>query len=534
MTSMRILLPVSLLLALAGFLAGRSFGHREQVQMQRLENPPVASVELEAPATRHSPQNLADIESALRDASSDRDWTLRRLRIYRAVRDATDEQFAGILGKHGASDSFLNGEILAFWWEQSPDAARAWFEAQPVQSRQHFVPAAVDAAANRDALAALRWLASLPDKSAILQNLFTRNDAVQKLAAAAPRETWKLLTSAAPDLATVGPFASIVFREWARTEPLAAAAEAEKLEMVPETKNTIVAAIAGSWSAQDHEAARRWVESLGEWKLKSAALLAIGVEWAKRDPQAALTFLAETSSDYSFNTAYTRLISDWTIKEPEAAMNYAAQLTGNSAASAKNAILKTFAATDPVRAVEYWRSHAMDVNHGDELAVALAARSGLPAAAQFFQGLPDAAGSKSYLFAEDKLVQMFGWEKLADALGPLPQSPIRDEAVSRISTALAYRGDMPRAETLAATLPEGTARATALTGIASTIRREKSADDAAQWLLERGGSSAALERFARRWMFEDRETALAWIQSTQRLPESSRSILLKPQPPTNQ
>jgi hypothetical protein len=525
---MRAAFPLSLLLGLAGFFAGRELGRTggdiagtaalaaSERGAAASGNPPAA---MNPPRAEELAQRL---DSALRDFPKIGQRPLRMLAIYRAVRDASDDQFPALLERlhHGKLGGVA--EALGLWWERSPDAARAWFEAQPYAS--HLFATAIEFSAARDALETLHWLAAHPHKRDFCAG--SHWAAFQKLATGAPRETWEFITREG-----VKDARHTVLTEWARTQPAAAAAAAENSSISVEDRQYLLPAIARRWARDDPAAAQRWAESIGDSRLKLAAQEAVGEGWAARDQIAGLEYLASLSSaNGAGGAAYVSRFSEWVMKDPTAAMDYASRLPpGLPAQWAHSTIIDRLAASDIDRAVAYWKTQAWDSYNASSLAVAMGAKHGLPAAIRFLQD--HANGRQSYLLAEEKLTNMYGWNALAEAMLPMPASEMRNNCLERAAQTNAWQGNFQRAEELASALPKSAERDRAFASLANSLLAERGPDAAARWLLQKGGDQEGMIAFARRWMYDSPGAARAWVRSTSLLTDENKSTVLKAKVP---
>lgn len=210
---------------------------------------------------------------------------------------------------HGQAD--LTIELFAGWLDRNELSARDWLDAVPAGVlRIQLVPVVVSHLASELPEEALALAGELPGYDGELGPLpaFGNWDHSDELEGQARERAY-----------------AAVFREWASSDPVAAAARAGALED-PLYRNLALQEVGLKWILKDPAAAIQWSKELPAGPDQYSALQGIMAEWTTHDPRAAASFLAALE-DSPHRDQWLRLLGEnWTACDPRMALSWAAQL----------------------------------------------------------------------------------------------------------------------------------------------------------------------------------------------------------------
>ena len=114
---------------------------------------------------------------------------------------------------------------------------------------------------------------------------------------------------------------------------------------------------------QGNDAARQWIESLGDESLRSGAMMRVAERFAETDPAGTVSWLLQNP-----NEATQRRMDDvfntWTRKDPQAAMQSLASLpAGEVRTDALRGIVSAVSSSDPAMGLSIMDRHSADVNN---------------------------------------------------------------------------------------------------------------------------------------------------------------------------
>ena len=210
---------------------------------------------------------------------------------------------------HGQAD--LATELFAGWLDRSEMSARDWLgSVPPGELRVQLVPVVVSHLASEHPEEALALAGELPGYDGELDSL-------------PPFGNWGYgdeLEGRTRERAYAA-----IFREWAGSDPVAAAARAGALED-PLHRNLALQEVASKWILKDPVAAIQWMKELPAGLDRHSALQGIMAEWTTHDPQGAAFFLATQEESPDRNQWLRQLGENWSSSDPKAALAWAAQL----------------------------------------------------------------------------------------------------------------------------------------------------------------------------------------------------------------
>ncbi|BCU79274.1 hypothetical protein [Luteolibacter sp. LG18] len=175
---------------------------------------------------------------------------------------------------HG--DPGLAAELFAGWLDRRETEARGWLDNVPTGAlRTQLVPLVVSSLASEHPEDALALAGELPGYDGDLGILaafgpWTASDELD----AQPRERAY----------------AAVFREWAASNPTAAAARAQGLED-PLCRNLALQEVAGKWMLKDAPAAIQWARAQPVGPDRNSALQGLLGEWIRQSPHEAKAYL---------------------------------------------------------------------------------------------------------------------------------------------------------------------------------------------------------------------------------------------------
>jgi hypothetical protein len=209
---------------------------------------------------------------------------------------------------HGRPE--LAAEIFAGWSDRESAALR-WFDALPPGDlRQRLVPVRVASLASDQPEEALALAGELPGYEGGDEGLpeVGRWDDGDEFDGQLREQAY-----------------AKIFREWAVSDPVAAAARAAALEH-PVWRNLALQEVAAKWMLKDPAAALEWARNLAAVPDRQSALEGVMAEWAGHDPAAAAEFLTGLEAGPQRSHWQELLGERWAATEPAAALEWAEAL----------------------------------------------------------------------------------------------------------------------------------------------------------------------------------------------------------------
>jgi hypothetical protein len=223
------------------------------------------------------------------------------------------------------------------------------------------------------------------------------------------------------------------FRQWAGTDPAAAAAKLrQQAEASPEKAafwNDLIGQIAAQWAQADLNGALAWTQALPKGEAKARALEQVAYLWAESDPQAAAACAARENNA----ALYKAVASTWAMKDPASAAAWALRLpAGEGKDSAAAGVAALWAQKEPAAAATYANSLPEGgARHQARIAVAaMWADADAPKAAQWVEQFPEGFTREQAL---TQVIRAWAGANAKDAgqwLQRLPQTRSRDAAVT--------------------------------------------------------------------------------------------------------
>ncbi len=138
--------------------------------------------------------------------------------------------------------------------------------------------------------------------------------------------------------ATLGDFrgseslASVIYRQWAATDPQTAALHAaEQADTSGERWRSPVAPVVETWARQDPLAAANWSLSLKEPEAQSRSVAQVMRQWARDDPNAVANWIYGLETGTSRDAAVAGLAQSLVVRDPQTALNWIGTITDESA-----------------------------------------------------------------------------------------------------------------------------------------------------------------------------------------------------------
>jgi hypothetical protein len=142
-------------------------------------------------------------------------------------------------------------------------------------------------------------------------------------------------------------------RQWAETDPRAAAASVNRLPS-GETRREAINAVAIIWANHDPAAASEWARQLADQEDCETGLASVAYEAARNDPVAALTLALELSAGAARDDLVTHAVAQWAASEAAAAADWAGKISDSALREQTMSIVATvWSESDPVAAAEY-------------------------------------------------------------------------------------------------------------------------------------------------------------------------------------
>lgn len=323
---------------------------------------------------------------------------------------------------------------------------------------------------------------------------------------------------------------------YAALDPAQFEAEAENLDDLPFSERMIASYLLFSrWAEVDPQAALAYANSMGrEGFMVRPTILQ---SWASSDPRGAARYYEENPRDFMMmggfrgrdrgGNAAGQIAAAWAIQNPQEALEWAQGLEGRDADAAVGSIFRQLAGEDPAQAAALaaglsaeqregaYRSIAREWG-GKDFAAAEAWVNGLPA------GERDAATAEAVRGLADDDPQ-----RAARELGQIVDVEARRDAVRSVAANLT-RSDAEAAREFVSSQPEGELRDTAVSTYIFSNRDGNVAEnlELAESIGDDGSRQRAVASTAMRWMQDDREAALEYIQNTEVLAAETKERIL--------
>ena len=137
--------------------------------------------------------------------------------------------------------------------------------------------------------------------------------------------------------ATLGDFrgseslASVIYRQWAATDPQTAALHAaEHADASGERWRSPVGPVVDTWAQQDPLAAANWSLSLKEPEAQTRSIAQVMRQWARDDPNAVANWIYGLETGTSRDAAVAGLAQSLVVRDPQTALNWIGTITDES------------------------------------------------------------------------------------------------------------------------------------------------------------------------------------------------------------
>ncbi|MEO8351375.1 MAG: hypothetical protein ABI680_06560 [Chthoniobacteraceae bacterium] len=454
-----------------------------------------------------------------------RGWATKR-----AVEQLDGTQLAVLMERLVVDAAFdtqpLLKSLMLRWVKIAPDAAMKW--ARPVFAR-HVAGEGSDTAVAYDPREAafLAWCEADPQRA--LSLALTRPDSEMscEMVRAAMGATENGNPSvqleralAFPDGRVKTEALSVVLWEWAKTDPAAALARLEALNLPADSQGPVLAAILSEWAGKDGAAALAEIArrmSSSEIGPGPAIYRRAIEEAAANDPAAGLALAETAGNDFAL-----AVLRGWARSDPIAALQwgYSAGLDLHPETNPRlnglgDTVLSRALAADSEKTVAWLRSLPPSPDRARLLASALNSME-VDTARAVFAELP----SDTQIHAAPAI----GWKvmKLGINEAVAWSRSIDDESVrSRVISEIVEAGGGNVAERLDAAIakfPPGTGRDAALRGAVNAIAGETDrAMNYASQISDPNMREEAVRRVVSRWLYRDAAAARAWLADTSEL-----------------
>ncbi len=351
---------------------------------------------------------------------------------------------------------------LAYRWaELDFDSALQWCKNHPDKEVQEYsLPGMFDAYAAKDPAIALETLANLSDMSngvamseATVVHSYAQEDPRGALAAL------QALPVDAPNRSGLQKFAFSIFKNWAETDPAAAAQEAYTL---PDGTLQLMSweSVSKAWALQDPVAALAWTDTLPQGQSKDFAMTSAIRGISEIDAQTAATYALRLPDGNNRNALLQNIAANWSFQDPVMLLNWAgANLKGGEYNSATLTALNALANTDP-QSVASYLAGPVDTAISNKAAPALAmawARQDTSAALAWALAMP----ANNISLRNATVANVFsGWASTdpSTAAAYIQQNLASDEAFSKATAQVAgiwAKSDPAAAVDWAGSLPSG-------------------------------------------------------------------------------
>lgn len=119
------------------------------------------------------------------------------------------------------------------------------------------------------------------------------------------------------------PLTSVIFRQWAATDPQAAAAAASaSVESGEGGWRSPVNSVVQTWATQDPVAAANWSLAISNPEAQSRSIAQVMREWTRQDPNAAANFINKLESGAAHDAAVAGLAQALVATDPSTALSW--------------------------------------------------------------------------------------------------------------------------------------------------------------------------------------------------------------------
>ncbi len=279
--------------------------------------------------------------------------------------------------RHGQAD--LAAELFAGWLDRDERSARAWLDTVPAgELRVQLVPLVVSHLASEQPEAALALAGELPGYDGELEPLPASGkwDHADELEAQSREHAY-----------------AMVFREWASSDPAAAADRAGMIED-PLHRNMALQEVGAKWILKDAAAAIAWAQQLPAGPGRHSALQGILEGWTSHAPAEAAAFLGGMEAGPERTEWLRQLGENWSASDPRQAFEWAAGLPGEAErADATRSVLAKVLESDGRQAADYALTLPAGATRrqGMELVLPLWSAGDAAGVRAWLEDLPDAA-----------------------------------------------------------------------------------------------------------------------------------------------
>ena len=489
----------------------------------------------------------ADLSAAVRwteqlAPSKDRDAAIAGLLDELSLSNRTEAfRWAGLIASPSdRKEAFL--AIYSDWAVTDPRAAIAQAQSLPLaEGRDGLVRALLVSWAQGDPRAAWEQAGTLPSsagKADTLRSILTAWSQLNPADAAEAAMSGKFASSVMSGSSGEHPFLTVAER-WARIDPEAAMTWARSLPSgvtasltiaavvrsiarngnpqvalryanelpASTTRESLMGDIGGMLVTQDPNAAISWAQSLPDGNEKFNTLAEISAAWARHDPAAAAVYATSLPTGRVRRQFITTVGEEWIAKDPEAGLSWVNSLPNEEPRfGILQSAIGPLAQIDPETAA---RIVSTVLPPGEQQQNA--ANTVISRWAQF-----DGAGAAAWA-------------------SQFPEGGMRDAAWAQVARQWAFQDWTSTADWLR-TLPDGPGRDGAIDSFVASVDGYD-IQTATEWAGAIGNPEQRLAKLRstfQRWLGENREAAMNWLEKSN-LPAETRSRMLsQPPPPARQ
>lgn len=225
----------------------------------------------------------------------------------------------------GNNDRELASRLLISRWVQSdPDGALQF--AASNRGYEYLADDVFERAATTDLQSALERAKALPDPN--LRYMALRG-VLSFMAGSDPVGALQLAPTLG-DFRGNEPLSSVIYRQWAASDPQAAAMQASQ-NNTEEGWRSPVNQVVRTWASQDPTAAANWSLALPDGEARSRSVSQVVQRWAHDDVTAAASWVSGLSSGPTHDTALAALASSMVTTDPQNAVNWAQSISDDNA-----------------------------------------------------------------------------------------------------------------------------------------------------------------------------------------------------------
>jgi hypothetical protein len=126
------------------------------------------------------------------------------------------------------------------------------------------------------------------------------------------------------------PLSSVIYRQWAATDPQAAALQASQ-EKTEEGWRSPVNQVVRTWAGQDPTAAANWSLALQDADARSRSISQVMRQWTRDDPTAAVNWISGLPPGANYDSAVAALATSMAATDPQNAINWARNIADETA-----------------------------------------------------------------------------------------------------------------------------------------------------------------------------------------------------------